>query len=91
MSFELVCEIEPPTKADLRPVRHQIGVLSRVASSFLIPDNHLGRATVSSIAVAAMAQKERCWQQHLFENAGRRRTLRASRHGTSVSRRQLYL
>jgi methylenetetrahydrofolate reductase (NADPH) len=52
MTFELVCEIEPPTKADLRPVRHQIGVLSRVASSFLIPDNHLGRATVSSIAVA---------------------------------------
>jgi 5,10-methylenetetrahydrofolate reductase len=52
MAFELVCEIEPPTRPDLRPVRHQIGVLSRVASSFLIPDNHLGRATVSSIAVA---------------------------------------
>jgi 5,10-methylenetetrahydrofolate reductase len=50
--FELVCEIEPPIRPDLRPVRHQIGVLSRVASSFLIPDNHLGRATVSSIAVA---------------------------------------
>src|SRR3978361_1560772 len=33
-------------------VRHQIGVLSKVASSFLIPDNHIGRATVSSIAVA---------------------------------------
>jgi 5,10-methylenetetrahydrofolate reductase len=52
MAFELVCEIEPPTRPDLRPVRHQIGVLSRVASAFLIPDNHLGRATVSSIAVA---------------------------------------
>jgi 5,10-methylenetetrahydrofolate reductase len=51
-AFELVCEIEPPTRPDLKPVRHQIGVLSRVASSFLIPDNHLGRATVSSIAVA---------------------------------------
>ena len=51
-SFELICEIEPPTKPDLRPVRHQIGVLSRVASAFLIPDNHLGRATVSSVAVA---------------------------------------
>jgi 5,10-methylenetetrahydrofolate reductase len=50
--FELVCEIEPPTRPDIRPVRHQIGVLSRVASAFLIPDNHLGRATVSSIAVA---------------------------------------
>jgi methylenetetrahydrofolate reductase (NADPH) len=51
-SFDLICEIEPPTKPDLRKVRHQIGVLSPVASSFLIPDNHLGRATVSSIAVA---------------------------------------
>ena len=52
MAFEVVCEIEPPTKPDLTKVRHQIGVLSAVAGSFLIPDNHLGRATVSSIAVA---------------------------------------
>src|SRR6185369_16189884 len=36
----------------LMRVRQQIGVLSRVASSYLIPDNHIGRATVSSIAVA---------------------------------------
>jgi methylenetetrahydrofolate reductase (NADPH) len=50
--FELVCEVEPATTPDLRDVRHQIGVLSRVASAFLIPDNHIGRATVSSIAVA---------------------------------------
>src|ERR1700691_3491733 len=33
-------------------VRHQIGELSRIADAFLIPDNHIGRATVSSIAVA---------------------------------------
>lgn len=51
-AFELVCEIEPPTRPDLRKVRHQIGVLSPIADSFLIPDNHIGRATVSSIAVA---------------------------------------
>jgi 5,10-methylenetetrahydrofolate reductase len=50
--FELICEIEPPTRPDLKRVRHQIGVLSPVASTFLIPDNHLGRATVSSVAVA---------------------------------------
>src|ERR1700685_1826865 len=50
--FEVVCEIEPPTRPDLRHVRHQIGVLSPVADAFLIPDNHIGRATVSSIAVA---------------------------------------
>lgn len=50
--FEIVCEIEPATDPDLRKVRHQIGVLSAVTSTFLIPDNHIGRATVSSIAVA---------------------------------------
>jgi methylenetetrahydrofolate reductase (NADPH) len=31
-------------------------VLSKVASGFLIPDNHLGRATVSSVAVAHEVQ-----------------------------------
>ena len=51
-SFQVVCEIEPATRPDLRHVRHQIGVLSKVASAFLIPDNHIGRATVSSVAVA---------------------------------------
>jgi 5,10-methylenetetrahydrofolate reductase len=51
-AFELVCEIEPPTRPDLRRVRHQIGVMAPIADAFLIPDNHIGRATVSSIAVA---------------------------------------
>lgn len=50
--FRLICEIEPPTRPDLKHVRHQIGVLTPIAESFLIPDNHIGRATVSSIAVA---------------------------------------
>jgi 5,10-methylenetetrahydrofolate reductase len=50
--FEWICEIEPPTRPDLMHVRHQIGVLRKVASGYLIPDNHVGRATVSSIAVA---------------------------------------
>jgi 5,10-methylenetetrahydrofolate reductase len=50
--FAVVCEVEPPTRPDLMHVRHQIGVLSKIASSFLIPDNHIGRATVSSVAVA---------------------------------------
>jgi methylenetetrahydrofolate reductase (NADPH) len=54
--FEIVCEIEPATKPDLMRVRHQIGVLGQVASAFLIPDNHIGRATVSSIAVAREVQ-----------------------------------
>lgn len=50
--FDVLCEIEPATQPDLRRVRHQIGVLTPIASGFLIPDNHIGRATVSSIAVA---------------------------------------
>jgi methylenetetrahydrofolate reductase (NADPH) len=50
--FELICEIQPPTRPDLMRVRHQIGVMSRMASGFLVPDNHLGRATISSVAVA---------------------------------------
>ncbi|TDD56923.1 methylenetetrahydrofolate reductase [Nonomuraea terrae] len=52
MTFELICEIEPPTKPDLKRVRHQIGTLTTIADAFLIPDNHIGRATVSSVAVA---------------------------------------
>ena len=51
-SFEVVSEIEPATKPDLTRVRHQVGVLAPVSDAFLIPDNHLGRATVSSVAVA---------------------------------------
>ncbi|MEV8633848.1 methylenetetrahydrofolate reductase [Streptosporangium sp. NPDC051023] len=50
--FQVICEIEPPTRPDLMHVRHQIGTLSKVADTFLVPDNHIGRATVSSVAVA---------------------------------------
>src|SRR3954465_13604678 len=52
MGFELVLEIEPPTRPSLVHARHQIGVLGKVADAFLVADNHLGRATVSSLAVA---------------------------------------
>jgi 5,10-methylenetetrahydrofolate reductase len=54
--FELICEIEPATTPDLTRVRHQIGVMAPVAAGFLIPDNHIGRATVSSVAVAHEVQ-----------------------------------
>ena len=54
--FEIVCEIEPPVRPDLTHARHQIGVLTAVSRTFLIPDNHIGRATVSSIAVAHEVQ-----------------------------------
>jgi 5,10-methylenetetrahydrofolate reductase len=54
--FEFVCEIEPPTRPDIGHVRHQIAVLSSITGTFLIPDNHMGRATVSSVAVAHEVQ-----------------------------------
>lgn len=50
--FELVFEIAPPTRPDLASVGRQVSALAPVGRSFLVPDNHLGRATVSSIAVA---------------------------------------
>jgi methylenetetrahydrofolate reductase (NADPH) len=50
--FSILCEIEPPRRPDIDHVRRQIQVLSDVSDAFLIPDNHLGRATVSSVAVA---------------------------------------
>lgn len=50
--FSILCEIEPPRRPDIEHVREQIQVLREVTDAFLIPDNHLGRATVSSVAVA---------------------------------------
>ena len=51
-AFSILCEIEPATSPDLRRVRRQIVAFDGVTDLFLIPDNHIGRATVSSIAVA---------------------------------------
>ena len=50
--FRILCEIEPPRRPDIEHVREQIDVLRPVTDAFLIPDNHLGRATVSSVSVA---------------------------------------
>lgn len=50
--FKILCEIEPPRRPDIERVRHQIDTLKPVVDAFLIPDNHLGRATVSSVSVA---------------------------------------
>jgi 5,10-methylenetetrahydrofolate reductase len=50
--LKLLCELEPATRPDLRHVRRQVALLDGVTDAFLVPDNHLGRATVSSIAVA---------------------------------------
>ena len=50
--FAILCEIEPPRRPDIGHVRDQIDALKPVVDAFLVPDNHLGRATVSSVAVA---------------------------------------
>lgn len=50
--FSILCEIEPSRRPNIDHVREQIGTLAPVVDAFLIPDNHLGRATVSSVAVA---------------------------------------
>lgn len=50
--FKILCELEPPRGPDLDHVREQIEALDPVTDSFLVPDSHLGHATVSSVAVA---------------------------------------
>lgn len=50
--FELVCEIESPVTPDMAVVREQIALLGSSCDAFLVPDSNLGRATVSSLAVA---------------------------------------
>ena len=50
--FGILCEIEPPRRPDMAHVHAQINELKDVTDAFLIPDNHLGRATVSSVSVA---------------------------------------
>ena len=50
--FAVLTEIEPPRTPDIHHVREQLETLAPVSDAFLIPDNHLGRATVSSVAVA---------------------------------------
>lgn len=48
----MVWEVDPPADGDPAALLAQIEVVGEVASSVLVPDNHTGRATVSSLAVA---------------------------------------
>ncbi len=56
-SFHVVCEVDPPARPDLSRVDEQVAVLESVATAFLVPDNHLGRATMSSLVVAGHIAK----------------------------------
>jgi methylenetetrahydrofolate reductase (NADPH) len=49
-NFDVVCEIEPPVRPDLKQVRHQTGALSSLDSVFLIPDNVIPVARYREIA-----------------------------------------
>src|SRR5919199_5053317 len=50
--WQTLCEIEPPRRPDIEAVRAQVEALAPVADAFLVPDNHLGSATVSSVTLA---------------------------------------
>ena len=52
MSFDVIAEIGPAVNADAAHVEAQVASWGTVASSFLVPDNHTSRATVSSLVVA---------------------------------------
>jgi methylenetetrahydrofolate reductase (NADPH) len=58
VSFRLIYELEPPREPDLRKVRWQIDVMGPGVDAILIPDNHLGRAALSSVALAIEVQNK---------------------------------
>lgn len=51
-TFRLIWELPTPTRPGMNRIGAQVAALADVADEFLVPDNHLGHATVSSIAVA---------------------------------------
>jgi 5,10-methylenetetrahydrofolate reductase len=53
---EIVWEVDPPSNGDARVLDEQLDAIRGVASTVLVPDNHTGRATVSSVAVARHVQ-----------------------------------
>jgi hypothetical protein len=56
MSFDIIAEIDPSVDADLTRLDEQLRALEPLASRLLVPDNHTGRATVSSLVVASQVQ-----------------------------------
>jgi 5,10-methylenetetrahydrofolate reductase len=58
VSFKLIYEVSLPREPDLKKIFTQLEIFGPVVDSFLIPDNHLGIAAVSSVAVAIEVKKE---------------------------------
>lgn len=54
--FEVVWELDPPATPDLDRLHRQLDSARQVAAAVLVPDNHTGRATVSSLSVARTVQ-----------------------------------
>lgn len=58
MPFEVMWEIDPPVERDLARLHRQIAALDGLATAALVPDNHTGRASVSSLAVSHALQSQ---------------------------------
>lgn len=52
MSFRLIYEIAVPREPNLEKIQTQIEIFGPVVDAILVPDNHLGQAAMSSVAVA---------------------------------------
>lgn len=55
MSFRIVYEVEPPREPVLTKFHRQLDIFGDVVDAVLIPDNHLGRAALSSVVLAIEA------------------------------------
>lgn len=53
---QIVWEVEPPANGEARALETQLDAISGVASTVLVPDNHTGRPTVSSLSIARHVQ-----------------------------------
>jgi len=55
VSFRIVYEVEPPREPVLTKFHRQLDIFGGVVDAVLIPDNHLGRAALSSVVLAVEA------------------------------------
>jgi len=55
--FRLIYEVEPPREANLGKFSKQLEIFGGVVDAVLIPDNHLGRPALSSVALAIEAKR----------------------------------
>ncbi|HWD09854.1 MAG TPA: methylenetetrahydrofolate reductase [Actinomycetota bacterium] len=56
--FRLIYEVEPPREPDLSKFARQLEIFGGMVDAVLIPDNHLGRPALSSVALAIEARRQ---------------------------------